>query len=312
MCMRFVLKDEALAPALDEPPLRPPPKSSMAPRRPEPPPAVIPRATPINSRPEQRRSFDYSDVPPDLLPPLAPLVVAPETDRPSSGRLRHRRTGSDGNYLTPEQLLASRVQNQNQNQNAFGVGHHQQAGGADVGLPRSNAGRLESLRDEYRLRMNIPGLNPEALNAILNDIEEECWPLEPHPLVQAAVEAMGSDTPTATAPHPHIHIDPSIIDEQMQTHQRHVALFRQYLRVRLESALLLQRKYELTQQLLQQQQRQRTPSGSALVEPPRVLGSGEAPSSLQMGALLAMSPTERRRNLVEQYSTYSIVYVIAL
>ena len=113
---------------------------------------------------------------------------------------------------------------------------------------------------------------------------------------------MAADTPSAP------HIDPAIIHEQRQTHQRHVALFREYLRVRLESALLLQRKYELTQQLQQQQQqqRQRTPSGSgvALAEAPRA--GHEAPVSLQIGALLAMNPAARRQELGAQYGMHHL------
>ena len=254
---------------------------------------------PVNgSRPEQRRSFDYSEVPPDLLPraDLAPSgAVASQTadaSRPPSGRLNrgHVRHGSDGNYLASQ--AAARGQPAQQQPNA-----------SEVGPPRSSgAARIDALRNEYRLRVSIPGLNPDALNAILNDIEEECWPLEPHPLVLAAAEAMASDTPSAP------HIDPAIVHEQRQTHQHHVALFREYLRVRLESALLLQRKYELTQQLQQQEQQQRqrqhTPSGSALTDAPRP--GNEAPASLQIGALLSMSPAARRQQLGEQYGMHVI------
>ena len=229
-------------------------------------------------------------MPLDLLPPAASGTEVADASHPPSGRLNrgHARTGSDGNYLASQ--AATRAQPT--------FGDQQPPNASEVGLPRSSAARIDALRNEYRLRVNIPGLNPDALNAILNDIEEECWPLEPHPLVLAAAEAMASDSPSVP------HIDPAIVHEQRQTHQRHVALFREYLRVRLESALLLQRKYELTQQLQQQQQRQHTPSGSALADAPRP--GNEAPASLQIGALLSMSPAARRQQLGAQYGMHVI------
>ena len=119
---------------------------------------------PVNvTRPEQRRSFDYSDVPPDLLPPAESGADAADTSRPPTGRLNrgHVRHGSDGNYLASQ--AAARGQ-------PAALGDQQAPSASEVGLPRSSAARIDALRNEYRLRVNIPGLNPDALNAILNDI----------------------------------------------------------------------------------------------------------------------------------------------